>query len=928
MKSVRNASGNISLYMLEVVRMQNTRFFSSFQQSRNIDNFRATQLIKNLYLKNDKHSHLDSNHSSNTIQHALDIFRNINEPKNSYSINTLLTLFLQYKCTENINVIWNDVVETLSRSPGQENLSSCYHMLVLCCGESLNINKCIDVLRMMEQDGHTLTAHHAHIHIATLLNKANPTIKQLKYIESLLTKRVLRSNEYILRALIHAYGRHKDVPSAIHAFHFYMHNTTKKNKLIPIRKTLLTLMLHNGYYKELLELYHTMHQSKPIDPAMHCLALKACVRLRDYTTGHGICNQLCTSNNSKEDIKMKTRFIDFYGIFGNVKHALHIFESIAESETDIVCIGAMLKAFVNNGFYRQAIELYDKMDDRIDRFPNASKDAACHVLTVKACANLKDLVKGEDIYHQLVSNNKNELQNLHLVTAFIDFYGQCNQIQKAIDLFDKHQSNSNLQNIVCINCMLSAYIDNGCYKEALSLYDTIADLDKTDTTHVLGITACSKSGQFNKGQSIYKQVKGKNNIQIKTSLIDLFGNCKDVDTMWKLFNSIQNTQINIIAINAMMTALINNDCNKDALHIYETVSRHKHIQRDGTTYTMAIKACGNTENVAYGEQIYADAAAVSSVMKNNIQIQTALIQFYGQCHEMEKALNVFNNIPHSEKNIVTINSMLTAFINNGYDGKALELYREIDCNHVYAHISKDSVLYSVAIKACTNSNNFDFGQKIHDEIRLKKADTNDTQLHLINMYSKCGMVHVCEDIFEEVNRSGDKMYFEDINIWNEMINAHLRNNGDMDKAKALLKRMQNETNLCANYKTYSLLLNGCSHRGDMEEADRIWKDEIKDHATKYEAYIIGTLVDCCSRKGCVYQGFEWIYKYEKVHNKQANQDHDYAMWMSLLHGTRQTNNGLLAQYIYNQIIKRFSHDATRIKSASVQIANIANSSFK
>ncbi len=61
--------------------------------------------------------------------------------------------------------------------------------------------------------------------------------------------------------------------------------------------------------------------------------------------------------------------------------------------------------------------------------------------------------------------------------------------------------------------------------------------------------------------------------------------------------------------------------------------------------------------------------------------------------------------------------MMTAYITNDLNENALKLFDEM--NKKYFNIEKDNVLYSVAIKACTNSNYFKKALELHNEIKLE-----------------------------------------------------------------------------------------------------------------------------------------------------------------------------------------------------------------
>eukprot|EP01084_Bolivina_argentea_P014830 27741_1 len=220
---------------IRITIMHSQFYHSQVKTNRKIDNFQATKLIKDLYFEK-----LDK---QNIIQNALKIFAKIEEPKNNFSINSLLTLFLSHNCTDKIDLIWNDI-ENLSQN--KQTISGCYTLLISCCIKSLDIEKCIQIFSWMEQHNHKLTLPPEHI--TKLLNETTPTISHLKYIQHLINKHIINTNECIQSALIINYCNHNDISSALNIFNSM---TNINNNCL---NTILTLMTNNGYNKQALEL--------------------------------------------------------------------------------------------------------------------------------------------------------------------------------------------------------------------------------------------------------------------------------------------------------------------------------------------------------------------------------------------------------------------------------------------------------------------------------------------------------------------------------------------------------------------------------------------------------------------------------------------------------------------------------------------------
>ena len=838
------------------------------KRGRKVDNYQATKLIKALYTKRNA-----KQNKSQIIDNAFKIFANIDGDANNFSINTLLTLLLRFGESHKIKAIWTEICKM---SEHREQIKNVYALLIVCfaqSNEAIEMDKFVQILRWMQVNGHSLSKNRIHNgQIAKILSKcSSATVCHLRYLEDLMAANVIDRDEFILCTLIKKYGDLNDIRSALNIFDSL--NANKWNKITI--NLLLTAMLRNGYNAEAIDLYWRVRAKERLtDEVSHCLAIRACANSKNYQMGRRIHFELNLCEGVS--IKLRTQLIDFYGLFEDVESAKHIFDSIDEGSRDVVCIGAMLKVFVNNGFFEEVLSLYDC----IDSLPNISKDAGIYVLAIKACASLKKIKRAEDIFREIPLFLR---RNVNVTTSMIDCYGHCAQIEKAQGLFDWNRA-QNEENIVCVNSMMTALMNNARYADALSLYED-AKVPKTETSHVLALSACSKCNEYEKGKKINEQIQSSDNVQIKTSQIDFFGAFGDLKSAQSAFYSIKSDKLGIVSVNAMMTALINNECNGEALRIYDAVK----VQKDETTNVLAIRACANCKKIEVAKRIFSASERMQSV-----PIQTAMIQCFGQCGDIESAQKLFGSIKHQNKSIMTVSAMMSALIKNERNDEALQLFDALSSLQL-CHIQKDSVLYGVAIRACSRSHRFDKGQSIHSEI--VRNEIKGVETYLVGMYAKFGNVSVCERIFESVdwhNRS--------VSLWNEMMNAYLANS-DIASAHRLFDRM----NVCPNYKSFSLLLNGCSMVGDIANAKRIWS-KIREKEVKFDCFMIGCLVDCCSRSGRLVEGYEWICEYERAQKKEANRREDFAMWMALLFGCKQRKNALMARFVYRKMNEKGFED--------------------
>eukprot|EP01083_Nonionella_stella_P225557 801758_1 len=272
-------------------------------------------------------------------------------------------------------------------------------------------------------------------------------------------------------------------------------------------------------------------------------------------------------------------------------------------------------------------------------------------------------------------------------------------------------------------------------------------------------------------------------------------------------------------IGAMMSVFIDHDQPKDALQLYDECTL---INKFDICH-LAIKACVNDYNYSKGQHIIDGIPShYISRSPHGLDIMNTYIAFYGHVGEIDGALNIFNSISDDKKDIVTINAMMTVCVNNEYYDEALRLYDTITLHSDSKWIAND-MTHCLAIKLCAC---------IHE-------DNIQIQNTLIDFYGHCGDLSNAFKIFDSISD-----HKKDVVSVNAMMSAYI-SNGEGMKANQLF----NDMKFKADCKTYSILLNGCSHSGDVDHAMHIWMHDIKHDNIKYNHYVITCMVDCYARKG-------------------------------------------------------------------------------
>ncbi|KAL2897326.1 hypothetical protein RDABS01_039109 [Bienertia sinuspersici] len=252
----------------------------------------------------------------------------------------------------------------------------------------------------------------------------------------------------------------------------------------------------------------------------------------------------------------------------------------------------------------------------------------------------------------------------------------------------------------------------------------------------------------------------------------------------------------------------------------------------------------------------------------NVKLGTALLHMYSKSGLLGLARRVFDEL--FEKNSMTWNTMIDAYMRNDNIGDALQLFDEMPvgvrdtvtwtvliggfvrkgldyialecfCEMQSSGVQPDYVTIIAVLSACANLgalslglwvNRFIMGKNFKDNIRM-----NNT---LIDMYSRCGRVDFSRQIFEN-------MPSRSVVSWNSMVGGFAAN-GCVEEALEFFQMMQRE-GFKPDGVSFTGALTACSHAGyvdqglyyfdDMKRVYNIWP--------RIEHY--GCLVDLYSRAG-------------------------------------------------------------------------------
>ncbi|KAB2624584.1 pentatricopeptide repeat-containing protein [Pyrus ussuriensis x Pyrus communis] len=199
----------------------------------------------------------------------------------------------------------------------------------------------------------------------------------------------------------------------------------------------------------------------------------------------------------------------------------------------------------------------------------------------------------------------------------------------------------------------------------------------------------------------------------------------------------------------------------------------------------------------------------------DVNSATALTDAYMKLRFMGDALKVFEEMP--ERNLGSLNAVVTGFLKNGYCREALNAHRErcelqCFCFRASTGENPNSVTLISAVSACASLSYLRFGKQVHGLIvKIKIGLDVMIGTALVDMYSKRGPYAFFKELDEKRN----------LFTWNAMI-AGMILNAQAENAVELFEQLEFE-GFEPDSVTWNSMISGFSQLGKGIEAFKCFK---------------------------------------------------------------------------------------------------------
>ncbi|XP_060216167.1 pentatricopeptide repeat-containing protein At2g22410, mitochondrial [Lycium barbarum] len=389
-------------------------------------------------------------------------------------------------------------------------------------------------------------------------------------------------------------------------------------------------------------------------------------------------------------------------------------------------------------------------------------------LLFKICSRLDFYYMGQEIIVHVLRIGYDTDVFVH--NSMIHFLVSCGLLEDANRVFYE----SSVRDLVSWNSLINGYVRSGRPREALNVFEKMkmASVEPDEVTIIGMVGACAqlenlelgrnlhryfmdkclcfsvplcnalmdmymKNGSLNEAKALFESMDERSVVSW-TAMINGFAKFGRLNEARSLFNEMPEKRI--VQWNALIGGYVQAKRAKEALVLFQEMQT-MNVKPDEVTMVSCLSACAQLGALDLGVWIH------HYVKKHNLSLTvslgTALVDMYAKCGNIEKALQVFHEMP--VRNSLTWTAAIGALAHHGNGHDALSYFSKM----VDSGLRPDDVTFLGVLSACCHGGLVEEGRKIFAQMSAKFKIPPKSK-HYSCMVDLLGRAGLLEEAYELV----------------------------------------------------------------------------------------------------------------------------------------------------------------------------------
>ncbi|XP_015872455.3 putative pentatricopeptide repeat-containing protein At1g69350, mitochondrial [Ziziphus jujuba] len=496
----------------------------------------------------------------------------------------------------------------------------------------------------------------------------------------------------------------------------------------------------------------------------------------------------------ESDGSLDTSLVVMYGKCGDLLSAERIFQDIALRRT--ASWTAMISCYNQKGCFRKALDVFVEMQES-----KVEPNSVTLMSIISSCAWLGLLKGGKSVYCFAIKKAVDPDLDL-LGPALLELYAECGKLSSC----EKILLTTGERNIVSWNMLITFYARKGFLREALGVFAQMQAKGLMPDSFSLAssLSACGNLSLLHFGHQIHCHVikRGYFDEFVRNSLIDMYCKCGFVDSAYMIFDNLNHRSV--IAINSMICGFSQNGYSVEAINLFDEMYL-KRLEVNEVTILSLIQACSQIGYLEKGK--WAHHKVITYGVKKDFYIDTALVDMYAKCGDLQTAKCVFNNM--SEKSIVSWSAMIAGYGMHGKINAAKSLFNQM----LESGLEPNDITFMNILSACSHAGSVEEGRSYFSLMNDFGVEPNTEHFAcIVDLLSRAGDLKGAYGIIKSMP------FPVDPSIWGALLNG-CRIHRRMDMFELIQKDISEISTDDTGY--YALLSNIYAEGGNWEEFGKV-----------------------------------------------------------------------------------------------------------
>ncbi|GMJ00595.1 DEFECTIVELY ORGANIZED TRIBUTARIES 4 [Hibiscus trionum] len=296
-------------------------------------------------------------------------------------------------------------------------------------------------------------------------------------------------------------------------------------------------------------------------------------------------------------------------------------------------------------------------------------------------------------------------------------YATCLDRKSSLEILTNYFKSMDPKNPLPFNLIISGFSKNGFAFFALKTFSFMHSNGISTDTYALcsSITASSSLRKVDFGKQIHSHVAKSgwiSSVFVGSALIDLYAKSSLIADAAVMFDEIPVK--NSVCANALLAGFCEAKLWIEGLEFVRKMPGLT-LEYDHFTLSAMLRACTGLSAIDLGRQVHGYLIRKVYNLVDDVFMQSSLVEMYGKCGLVMKALQVFNfggmrMGGEKTRDVVLWTSMLGVYGRNGHFEEGILLFKEM----LKEGIEPDEVAFVTVISACSHTGQIRLGLEYFD----------------------------------------------------------------------------------------------------------------------------------------------------------------------------------------------------------------------